>query len=81
MYRLGDKLPATLGNMWDIIRGYVAVEPGVTHERLVALMMGRPIDTWPRKVLDDPSVQEIGSERWCHGYVQGAIREGYLKRE
>ena len=80
-YRLGDKLPGTPGNMWDIIRGYVAKEPGLSHSRLLGQMRARPQAEWPANVRRNPSVQGVGSERWCHDYINGAVRHGYLVRD
>ena len=80
-YRLGPKLPATVGNMWDLIRAYVAEAPGLSHSRLLAKMVARGANDWPVKVLRDQSVQGVGSERWCNGYINGAVREGYFIRD
>jgi hypothetical protein len=67
--------------MWDIIREYVAADPGISHSRLIARMMGRGPGEWPKAVLNANSVQGVGSESWCTGYVNGAVREGYLLRD
>lgn len=80
-YRLGPKLPGTAGNMWDIIRGYVSARPGIGHSELMASMMARKLSDWPPRVLRDPSIQGIGSEKWCNGYLKGAVRLGYLIRD
>ena len=65
----------------DIIRQHVAADPGISHSYLVARMMSRGENEWPERVTRDPSVQGFGSERWCNGYVNGAVREGYLIRD
>jgi hypothetical protein len=67
--------------MMDIMRGYVAAEPGISHSLLLARMMARPANEWPEKVLRENSVQGVGSERWCQGYLNGAVRKGYLLRD
>jgi hypothetical protein len=66
--------------MWDIIRGHVASEPGIDHDRLMARLMGMADREWPARVLANPSKQVVGSEKWCRGYLNGAVREGYLTR-
>ena len=80
-YRLGPRLPATLGNMWDIIRFIVAADVGLSHSRLLGQMMAQDLGSWPEKVRKDPSKQGIGSELWCNGYINGAVRGGYLTRD
>ena len=80
-YRLGERLPATPGNMWDIIRSYVAAAPGLSHSRLIAGMMSRNHDQWPARVREAHSIQGVGSELWCDGYIKGAVREGYVLRD
>ena len=80
-YRLGERLPGTPGNLWDIIRTYVAAEPGISHSHLLAKMMSRERYDWPTRVLNANSVQGVGSELWCNGYISGAVREGYLLRD
>lgn len=79
-YRLGKKLAATPGNMWDLIRSDVASEPGLGHDRLLMKMMSRSLDDLPERVRRDRSQQGIGSERWCAGYINGAVREGCIER-
>ena len=80
-YRLGPKLPANPSNMWDIIRIFVAANPGLSHSRLLGVMIAHDPSDWPLKVLANPSKQVIGSEKWCQGYINGAVREGYLVRD
>ena len=80
-YRLGARLPATPGSVMDIVRQYVAADPGISHSHLIAQMMNRGTDDWPERVRRDSSAQEVGSELWCNGYVNGAVREGYLLRD
>lgn len=79
-YRLGPKAPATPDNMWDIIRGMVAADPGLSHSRLLGRMTARDPSSWPEKVRRKPSKLGVGSDEWCHGYINGAVREGYLVR-
>jgi hypothetical protein len=68
----------TPGNMWDIIQVYAGVEFGITRSGLISEMMKRDPSDWPPKVLAAQSLQGVGSERWCRGYVNGAIRKGFL---
>lgn len=74
---LGPVLPKTEGNMWDIMRGYVQSGHD-TETALLVAMVDRPDDQWPPKVVEGDSLQKVGSERWCNGYIRGAIRLGYL---
>jgi hypothetical protein len=66
--------------MWDLTRGEVAAEPGLGHELLLQRMMQRSLDDLPLNVRRNRSVQGIGSERWCNGYINGAVRENYIER-
>lgn len=77
-YVLGPRMPITPGNMWDIIRGYVAAAKNLTHDDLIEAMAERKFENWPEKVRIGKSIQVVGSRKWCHGYIRGATREGYL---
>lgn len=76
-YELGPVV--STAPMWTIIRGYVR-EGYDSYPALLAAMMNRRKDDWPKRVLDADSVQGVGSEMWCRGYINGAIREEHIKK-